>query len=306
MYDGAVTPHGGTSFFPLVIVMVVVSFLVTFYTSYAVVNPQDGSIALTGIVPGKPPQDAPVITSPTNGQHFPTTPITIKGTCPEGTLVELFKNDIFAGSVFCDNGNFSLDIDLLYGKNDLMAQGYDPLGQASPSSGIVTVFYDALPPSLPGQTGLDFGKAQLLINTDAVYRGVFPGKEMAIQLSVLGGRTPYAVNIIWGDGEHSLVPRNDSAVFYVPHIYKKPGIYPISIQATDADGRVAFIKVAAVVNGTPDPATPTASSSTTPQNPLLLLWPLYAAIIGIIIAFFLGERREKHVLAKHHQLISQV
>lgn len=309
MYGGAVQPKTNTSFFPLAVVMLVVAFAVTFYTSYAVTTPgpTGASIGLAGIMPAKPPATAPTITSPINGQHFPTTPITVKGTCPNNTLVEIYKNNIFAGSVFCDkDGKYSIDIDLLFGQNVLFAQSFDALGQNSPPSDNVTVFYDASAASTAGIVGLDFGGAQLLINTDAVYRGNFPGKEMAMPLTVLGGRAPYAISIQWGDNENSLIPRGDNATFNATHTYKKPGVYPISIKATDKDGRVAFITVAAVVNGTPEPATASTSETATSSSVFVMLWPLYVAILGIIIAFFLGERREKHVLAKHHQLISQI
>jgi hypothetical protein len=306
MYEGAVAPRDLMSYFPLAVVLLVVGFAVTFITSYAASpGPESGSIGLTGVVPGEPPSIAPTISSPSNGQHFSTTPITVKGTCPSGTLVELFKNDIFAGSTFCDNKTYSIDIDLLYGRNDLIARGYDDLNQSSPTSSITTVYYDASGPQASGLAGLDFGGAQLLLNTDAVFRGVFPDKEMSVPLTILGGKAPFAINIQWGDSEHSLVSRNSNAVFASTHVYKKPGTYPISVQATDADGRVAFITVAAIVNGQPDSAA-TAAAAKEQTNMWLSLWPLYVATIGIVFSFWLGERREKHVLAKHHQLISQV
>lgn len=308
MYSGAVTPQQSVSYFPLGVVLLVVGFAVTFYTSYADgphPDPQSGSIGLTGIMPGPPPADPPNITSPGNGQRFTTTPIAVKGTCPKGTLVELFKNDIFAGSTFCDDGTFAIDIDLLFGRNDLVARSYDDLNQSSPASNTVTVYYDFAGVASSSLQSLDFGTAQLLLNSDAVYRGVFPDKQMAFVLTVLGGRAPYAININWGDSTNDLVPRGTSGTFNTIHVYKKPGTYQISVQATDADGRVAFITVAAIVNGQPAVALATKTTTETP-NMWLNLWPLVVATIGIIISFFLGEVREKRVLAKHHQLISQV
>jgi hypothetical protein len=116
-------------------------------------------------------------------------------------------------------------------------------------------------------------------------------------LQVLGGRAPYAISIKWGDGTDSLVPRNDNNTFKTNHTYEKPGTYQISIQATDDDGRVAFITVAAIVNGQPEAAA-TAEAAPAEQNLLLALWPLYIAIIAIVTSFWLGERRERHVLEK--------
>lgn len=304
-HTGKPLPHAHTSYFPLVVLLFVVGLLLGAYTSFAATpytGPEAGSIGLTGTVPSKPPTEGAVITSPNNGQRFTSTPITVEGTCPNGMLVEIFKNTIFAGSTFCDNGKFSIEIDLLYGRNDLTAKVYDALNQEGPASPVVTVFYDATPPGGLGLANLDFGSAQMLLNTDAVYRGVWPGKEMAFQLTILGGRAPYAIKIQWGDSTESLVPRGNSGTFSTPHTYKKPGVYSISVQGSDADGRVAFITVAAIVNGQPDPVAVTKTEAPSP-NMLLALWPLYVAMVAIVIAFWLGERREKQVLKKHGQLI---
>jgi hypothetical protein len=273
-------------------------------TPYA--GPSAGSIGLTGAVPSKPPTTGAVITSPTNGQHFTTTPITVSGTCPDGLLIEIFKNDIFGGSTFCDGGKFSLQIDLLYGQNVLTAQVYDALNQSGPVSAPVTVFYDSTLGQGSGLANLDFGSAQLLLNSDAVYRGVFPNEPMTFNLTILGGQAPYAVNIDWGDSTNSLVPRGSSGTFSTPHTYKKGGVYYISVKATDNEGRVAFLTVVAIVNGQPDPAAATTGSKPASPSILFELWPLYLTLIVLVSSFYMGERHEKKVLEKHGQLIQQV
>jgi hypothetical protein len=80
----------------------------------------------------------------------------------------------------------------------------------------------------------------------------------------------------------------------VNHAYSSAGTYQITIQGTDSQGRVAFLTVAAIVNGQ---ATAISSSSKTPPtNRLLMLWPLYTAVLAASISFWFGERREKHIL----------
>jgi hypothetical protein len=248
-------------------------------------------------MPGKPPTTAAVIKSPTTGQRFATSPITFSGTCPENTLVEIFKNDIFAGSTVCtDKGTFSLEVDLLIGQNSVVARVYDALNQAGPDSNIVIVYYDALPNPADSLNSFNFGGNQLLLNTDAVFRGIFPEQTMNVPLDILGGTPPYAVNIAWGDATNKVVPRNDNATFNVTHEYKKPGVYQVVFQATDAGGRVAFLTVAAIVNGQPDPVAATAPVATPGQ--LLLLWPLFVGAVAVTVSFWLGEQREKRVLEK--------
>jgi hypothetical protein len=258
-------------------------------------GPQSGSIGLSGTVPAKPPTVAATITTPVSGKHFGTSPVDVAGTCPANTLVEIFKNDIFAGSVECDSkGNFNLQVDLLIGQNTLFARVYDALNQAGPDSNQVTVFYDALPTQSAPLSLLNFGDKQLLLNTDAVYRGVFPDQTLNVPITILGGFSPYAVNVQWGDNSNKIIPRGDNLVFNASHAYKKPGTYQITLQATDSHESVAFLTVAAIVNGSATVAA--AATPNTPTSKLLVLWPMYASATSVVVSFWLGERREKHLL----------
>src|SRR5690349_9842192 len=123
-HSGKLRSHENTSYIPLGILMLIVGFALAVYSVEAASPPpQSESIGITGTMPGTPPAQAAVITKPTNGQHFSNTPITISGTCPKGTLVEVFKNDIFSGSTFCtDQNTFSMEMDLLYGSNKLVVR----------------------------------------------------------------------------------------------------------------------------------------------------------------------------------------
>ncbi len=310
-HTGKVRSHEHTSYLPLAIVLLFVGFMLTTYTATAESmtwtrpGPAGGSIGINGTMPGKPPTKAATIGVPANGQHFTQTPVTVSGTCPNDTLVEVFKNDIFAGSTTCDSsGKYSLEIDLMIGANVLVARVYDALNQAGPDSNSVTVYYDAASMNMSGMANLNFGGPQLLLNTDAVFRGAFPDKEMTIPLTILGGRAPYAVNVQWGDSTNTIVSRPDNSPFRTAHVYKKPGTFQLSVQATDADGRVAFITVASIVNGQPDAAVTATQEEKTTTNTLLVLWPLYAAVFAVVVSFWLGEWRERRVLAKHGLLTS--
>lgn len=296
---GRFSPHDHTSYIPLAILLLVVGFALTIYSvSAASPPPQESSVGITGVVPGPAPATAATITKPGDGQHTSTSPINISGSCPKDTVVELFKNDIFTGSTMCTNdGTFSLDVDLLFGENKIIARVYDALNQAGPDSNAITIFYDILPGQPGPLSSFNFGGSQLLLNTDAVYRGVFPEKEMQMPIDILGGTPPYAVNVQWGDTNNKVIPRPDNSSFRTAHTYSKPGIYQVSLQASDTKGRVAFLGVAVVVNGQPSVGTATTATPSS-TNQLLLLWPVYTAVIGILISFWLGERREKRIMSK--------
>src|SRR5678816_853264 len=97
--SGRLRPHEHTSYFALALLLVVVGVALTIYSvAGASPGPQEGSIGLTGIVPGNPPTTAPHISKPADGSHFNISPIQVAGTCPQNTVVQIFKNDIFSGS----------------------------------------------------------------------------------------------------------------------------------------------------------------------------------------------------------------
>lgn len=301
-HSGRLRPHEHTSYIPLGLLLLVVGLSLIAYTTYAATpytGPESGSIGLTGIMPGKPPTIAATVDSPKDQERFSSSPVTFTGTCPSNTLVEIFKNDIFAGSTTCtDAGIFSVSIDLMIGQNILIARVYDALNQPGPDSKPVTIFYDALPPQAGPLVGLSFGGSQLLLNTDAAFRGAFPNQELNIPIDILGGTPPYALNIQWGDSNNKVISRNDNTTFKTGHTYLKPGTYQISIQASDALGRVAFLTVASIVNGQPSIVAGNTLSNTETNN-LLVLWPLYASAVAVVVSFFIGERREKQTLIKH-------
>lgn len=297
-HSGRLRPHEYTSYVPLAFLLLFVGLALLGCSVSALSSPppQADSVALSGTMPQPAPTVAATITSPAPQKHFTASPVSVSGTCPPNTLVEVYKNDIFAGSGPCsDSGTYSFEVDLLFGRNSLIARVYDALNQPGPDSRTVTVFYDALPPQSAALAPLSFGGAQLLLNTDAVYRGAFPEHLLNVPIDIIGGTPPYAVNVQWGDSTNKVISRNDNLTFNASHAYHKPGTYQISIQASDAKGRVAFITVAAIVNGQPS-AVPAGTSSGTPANKLLLLWPLYTAAAAIVTSFWLGERREKHLL----------
>ena len=302
-HSGKLRPHEHTSYVPLFVLLSAVGLMLGVYTTYAYTRPgpMSGTTGLSGTMPAKPPTVGANITLPLPEAHFTTTPVTISGTCPKGILVQIYKNEIFAGSAPCtEQGTFSLEADLLYGRNVLIARVYDDLNQPGPDSKEIPVYYDATFPQGVFGTALDFGGAQLLLNTDAVFRGTFPKEELVMPITILGGQAPYAVNVQWGDNSNKVIPRANNGDFNATHIYDKAGTYQVSIQSTDAQGRVAFLTVAAIVNGQPDVAV--GSGSQTGAAPagvaeqLLTLWPLYTSLVAIVISFWLGERREKRLL----------
>ena len=84
-------------------------------------DPKPGSYGLEATKTQPPPTIGARITSPSNGQAFTNSPITVEGICPNDLLVEIHNNGVMVGAVMCTNGTFSLQISLFAGENQLSA-----------------------------------------------------------------------------------------------------------------------------------------------------------------------------------------
>jgi hypothetical protein len=260
----------------------------------------NGQYNVTGVVPGPRPDKPAVITSPSNGQSFSTNPINVEGTCPAKALIKIFTNGILIGSVICDaSGHFKLPADLVIGRNDLTALPYNTLDQEGPTSPTVTVTLNQ-PPGGPGFS------TELLLQSVNYYRGTEPGTEIVWPIEIVGGQAPYAVSVDWGDGTSDLITRLAPGPFTVKHTYKKTGTgylgsFPLIIRATDAVGHAAYLQLTTLVNA---PTGATTQGNQQPLNRLLVIWPLWIVLLLMIISFWLGERREKHVMQKQLEALA--
>lgn len=299
-HTGRLRAHEHTSYLPLAFILFIVGVTLATFTYSALAatpytGPESGSIGLTGAVPAPPPTVAATINTPHDGQHFTSSPITVSGTCPAGTLIEVYKNNIFAGSAPCDNGKYSIDIDLLFGQNSITVQVYDALNQAGPISKTVTVFYDYSLAQAAPSAFFNLSGSQLLLNTDAAYRGSFPNQQLNVPITVIGGTAPFAINVQWGDVNNQVISRSNNTTFNASHAYKKPGTYKITLQGSDSNQLVAFLSVAAIINGKPELQAANGVSRAS-VNKILVLWPIFAIAATALVSFWVGERREKKIL----------
>jgi len=298
-HTGRLRPHEYTSYLPLFILLLIAGSFLTMYTVYAAhPEPQSGSIGITGIVPGDPPTESAKLTSPSNGSRFNNPLIELRGTCPKNTIVYVYKNDIFGGSIAClDNGTFKTKIDLLVGDNVILLRVFDALDQPGPDSQPITLTYTPTPVQSGTLAPLTFDE-QLILNTDAVFKGTFPEQTLTVPLEIIGGTAPYALTIWWGDSETETLVHQSNDTLYLKHAFGRAGTYQLTVQATDPNERTAFLSVATIVNGDPETAITSASvsSSSSIVGQLLALWPLYIGLVMIVLSFWLGERRERKVL----------
>lgn len=304
-------PHEHTSYGILAGLVIMVGLILSTFSVSSFVSaspgPASSSISLTGIMPEKPPTVAASISAPTNQQAFYSSPVNVSGNCPQNTIVEVFTNNIFAGSTPCtSSGTYALQISLEYGSNSITAIDYDSLNQAGPVSQPIAVVYNAQAPISDLLSNINFTGTQLILNTQAVYRGTFPGQTVYIPINILGGVPPFAINVEWGDNKNQVIPSNNNTTINASHVYSRPGTYKVTIQASDSQQRISFLTVAVIVNGAvavsgsssqSTGSTSSSTSSSSLSSKLIILWPMYAISATLVISFWLGEKREKKVLS---------
>ena len=264
-------------------------------------NPQSGSTGLQGKISAPPPTSGATIAVPRDGQSFATLPVTVSGICPDGLLVKLFKNNVFAGSAQCKGGSFSIPIDLFSGTNELVARVYDALDQAGPDSNLVTVSFSDSASVALNRVSLTSNYAKRGANTDT---------ELSWPIVLAGGSGPYAISVDWGDGsEPDLFTQEFPGVFNIKHTYKSPGVYNIIVKATDKNGATAYLQLVGVGNGplsqdnqngtssTGSGGDGTSSSSITTKT--RIIWqPMVVLIPFMLLTFWLGRRHQVKVLKR--------
>ncbi len=247
-------------------------------------NPQSGAFGLTATLPTEAPKVAPTISVPRTGQSFSTNPVEVSGICQNDLLIKVFKNGIFTGSVMCAGNSFTLSVDLFSGKNDLTAQAFDALDQASPLSNTVTVTYNDGGDAIPEVN-------RVSLSSLYAKRGADPGSVLGWPVIITGGVGPYAVVVDWGDGATDRLTRTQSGEFTIEHTYASPGVYRMVVRATDSAGSTAYLQLVAQANGAiVESTTDGTKDASTTIIYRWIWWPILLLPVLMLMTFWLGMR----------------
>jgi hypothetical protein len=245
----------------------------------SIAESDSGSVGLAGRVNTSPPNVAPVIVLPKDQVHHSESQITISGTCQNDLLIKIYINSIFGGAVICTSGEFSIEVNIFSGKNEIIARSFDNLDQSSPDSNIVIAY-------------LDSKSSDLHLSSKYGRRSINPGEKLTWPITVSGGKSPYAISIDWGDDQTSLKSVLATSEFSGEHSYRYPGIYKVVVRAVDIDGARAILHLVAVSNGII--AAPN-SDNTYNEKTVVLWWPMILFFGFMIITFWLGQRHERRL-----------
>lgn len=255
---------------------------------------ESGSVGVSGVVSAPAPNRVPIISIPNSGVTITVVPMLVSGICDNDLLVKVFKNGVFAGSAQCQNGSFSMSMDLFNGRNDLTAKQYDLLDQESPASAIVSVLYSD---NSANATAND----RVTLTTNFAKKGTDPGEKLIWPFAISGGTGPYAVTVEWGDGETSLYSLAAPGEFSIDHVFNSAGSYTVVVKAVDVNGRTALLQVVAIANGslsqtgsngsTNGKGGTAAGDETSGETKTRILWQPAAIMIPFILStFWLGKR----------------
>lgn len=278
----------------LVLAVLLAAFTGVVFKQSVFAAEENGSVGLEGKISSAPPAVGASITLPRDGTTTTTLPITVSGICPTGLLVKIFKNNVFAGSTQCNNGSFSLQIDLFSGRNELVARVYDDLDQAGPDSNMVVVNFPFTGTSAGAQN-------RISLTTNFAKRGANPGQNLVWPITLSGGIGPYAITVDWGDGKPAdVISRQFAGNFDISHVYESSGIYNVVIRATDSNGNLAFLQVVGIANGPISQNLSDASKSDAAAKvKTKILWQPAAITLPLLFtSFWLGKKYGIFVLRR--------
>lgn len=267
--------------------VVILGLFIASSAVFAVENPQKGGVGVQGTISAPPPTQSATISSPANGAVFTTLPVTVRGLCPNGLLVKMFKNNVFSGSVPCQSGSYSIQVDLFSSRNDLVARVYDDLDQPGPDSNVVAVTFNdsAARPDVA---------ARVTMTSNYARRGANPKETLSWPIIISGGSAPYAVSVDWGDSTSADVyTQTQAGEFVIKHKFDQAGQYRALIKAADKNGIVAYLQLTAIGNGeVNDTNVQGATADKTPGKTVILWQPIAIALPLIATTFWLGKKYE--------------
>jgi hypothetical protein len=127
-------------------------------------------------------------------------------------------------------------------------------------------------------------------STQHYYQGA--GIDTAINwtITLSGGVAPYTLNWDWGDGSKSTTNSGQAGTIQYQHTYSKPGIYQVTITASDAAANHYVLQLVVVVNGGVAP-TGLGQQKGDPGN-LVAVWPLLTITSLVVMSLWLGEHHK--------------
>jgi hypothetical protein len=302
-----------------VLALLAVGVFLTTWTFRTVADTSGTTISATIEAPAL--TSAATISTPSNNDTVTSNSITVTGSCPAASYVNLTINGVFSGTAMCTSGTYSILGSLSHGTNTLQVQDYNLTDQAGPSTASITV-NDA---SVLGASTVR-GSGPLVLTSSFTYKTYSTAENFSWPLSISGGQGPYTLSVDWGDGNKpSILTSTAAGTLNIVHHYSVNGYHVVRLQAVDAQAGVWLLQLAALIT---DPGSSVVPGVTTVGSGgtgglfhqqqlsqiltqtrvwLLVAWPSFIIVTLMAVSFWLGERQElqamfagkRHRPAKH-------
>jgi hypothetical protein len=191
------------------------------FTAYGGANVGDSSPALLS---------QPVITDPADGYLSSSRSVTVRGTGPTNSQIEVYLDNRLSGSIFANSyGEWTFITTLSKNKQNFSVRACNQ-GTCSNFSNQITISY------IGDLTICNLGSRL----ADYRYYGIQPDEGIDIGLSILAGNPRYEVLIDWGDASVEHITKLDDEKVRYHHIYKDTGQYNGVVTIEDSLGCVQY------------------------------------------------------------------
>jgi hypothetical protein len=304
--------------------LALIVLLISLVIGFRQLNVSADSYDVSASVPFPVPTTLAVIDPSLNNLVKSTGTLQIFGSCQNVnpySVVSIWRSSSLLGSTTCEsNGTFRLNINLNSGTNTLIAKTSNISNVYGPDSDPVNITYNPPVAQSTPQNNNSVSNASsptpdvspdLSISTINPVEQISDSRQASIDIVVSGGKNPYKLVIVWGDGSSDTKDIKEEGTYRFTHIYEKEGIYTTFASVTDFRGitkTYQFVLASHILNNKKNDSNPQASNqqsngnSAKPQTPFYKsLWVkiigLQAVVLGL--AYWLG-------VAKHGQEISQL
>jgi len=230
----------------------------------------------------------------------------VLGTCSNDTAyVKLYRNEVFAGTSLCDQGQFSIPLTFVVGSNSLQTKAMSSTDGEGPVASPITVYYDApqtpqaiveqqvpilhgetnpatLFPSLQASSAISL-PVIFFLSSEQTFLERKPGEVVSWQLKVHGRNSPYLFTINWGDGTVEAKEFAEEDII-ISHRYSKEGIYRILVEAIDVAGNKTQLQFIVFIKGEPI-IHPTTPASNLEASTLLTIFSISVVASGLLSVF---------------------
>lgn len=282
---------------------------------------QAGSYAVTASVAFPAPTQAAIIDSSLDNKTVNDAQLRVYGTCESlnpDTVIVIMRSGETAGSGSCaTNNTFSIEITLRQGANTLVARSASVSGLYGPDSSPISVkLILNEPPVAQPQTvnpRLSEEKQQQdspipnPVEDKDINQAVSEGFEgiisvpfttlsvennAHIDISISGGKSPYTINVNWGDGTIDSKVVQTASTYGFDHVYKKAGTYRVKSTARDVLGAVTVYEHT-IVSTQPVPKKATTSPAKfIPKKSVNYFIPLMlGSLLLVALLTLLAEKR---------------